>query len=246
MKTLDIHSHILPSVDDGPIDIEETIEILSAMKNQGITDVIATPHFVATQENLEEYISKVNTAYNLVKETCKNKDLPNIFLGSEVFYFRGIGKIHSIKNLSLGNSNNILLELPFCTLNESILSDIRDISDNLGITPIIAHIERYAHLRGFKNLLKLISEGTVLAQINCAAILDPHYKKVIPKLINGNYISFLATDTHSINKRPPLMDKALKEIEEKFGAHIKELFIENSVQLYNQLNTGELICNLKP
>ena len=122
MKIFDIHSHILPGVDDGPTEIETSLQLLSSMKEQGITDVIATPHFFATHENLEEYISKVNSAYTLLKEESKHKDLPNIYLCSEVFYFSGMGKINSVKSLSLCNSKYILLELPFCPITDNIIN----------------------------------------------------------------------------------------------------------------------------
>jgi len=235
MKIFDIHSHILPGVDDGPTEIETSLQLLSSMKEQGITDVIATPHFFATHENLEEYISKVNSAYTLLKEESKHKDLPNIYLGSEVFYFSGMGKISSVKSLSLCNSKYILLELPFCPITDNIIKNISDLSENLGLTPIFAHIERYARLRGFKKVLKLISENVALAQINCSSVLDPYYKRTIAKLINKGLVSFLATDAHSLNSRPPMMDKALKEIEEKFGVKTKQMLIDNSIELFNDI-----------
>ncbi len=235
MKIFDIHSHILPAVDDGPTEIEASLQLLSSMKAQGITDVIATPHFIATHENFEEYISKVNSAYTLLKNESKYMDLPNIHLGSEVFYFKGIGKISNIKNLTLCNSDYILLELPFCPITDTIVNDIMDLSENLGLTPIIAHIERYTHLRGFKKILGLVSEEIALAQINCSSVLDPYYKKTILKLINKGFVSFMATDAHSLKQRPPMMDKALKEIEEKFGVKTKQMLIDNSNELYNKI-----------
>lgn len=239
MKIFDIHSHILPDVDDGPTEVETSLQLLSVMKSQGITDVIATPHFFATHENLEEYISAVNSAYTLLRKETEYKDLPNIYLGSEVFYFKGIGKIESVRNLTLCGSDYILLELPFCPLTDNIVNDIIDLSENLGLKPIIAHIERYAKLRGFKKILKLISEGIVLSQINCSSVLDPYYKKTITKLLKKNFISFIATDAHSLKSRPPMMDKALKEIEEKFGIKTKRMLINNSNELYEKIAQEE-------
>ena len=61
---LDIHSHILPGVDDGSKSLDESVKILEMMKEQGITDVIATPHFYAFRENLDEYIKKIQDSYN--------------------------------------------------------------------------------------------------------------------------------------------------------------------------------------
>ena len=83
---LDIHSHILPGVDDGAKNTEESLELLRMMKSQGITDVIATPHFYAMSENLENYQKKISAAYNILTEAIKGADMPRIYIGSVVLF----------------------------------------------------------------------------------------------------------------------------------------------------------------
>ena len=235
MVLMDIHSPILPCVDDGPKDIETSLSILQMMKDQGITDVIATPHFVATVENLEEYMERVNTSFSSLSSLAKAKNLPNIHLGSEVFYFNGISKSQSIKSLCINNSNYLLLELPNYTVTDYILKSIKELKENFRITPIIAHIERYYHERGFRNLLKLVKDGTVLTQVNASSLLDSPHKKAVLKLIKKGYITFIATDTHSLVNRPPLLDKALHEVAVRFGGKQKSIFIKNTEKLYNEI-----------
>ena len=224
MVLMDIHSHILPGVDDGPKDIETSLSILEMMKAQGITDVIATPHFIATEENLE-YMQRVDDSYATLSSIAKDKDLPNIILGSEVFYFNGIGKSQSIKQLCINGSEYLLLELPNYSITSYILNNIKELKENLRVTPIIAHIERYYHERGFRNLLKLVKDGTVLAQVNASSLLDSPRKKDVLKLIKKGYITFIATDAHSVVNRPPLLDKALHEVAIRFGGKQKNIFI---------------------
>ena len=88
---MDIHSHILPSVDDGASNIEESVELLNMMKSQGITDVIATPHFDASVNNIDDFKVAVSSSLLALNEEIKDMNLPNVYLGSEVYYFRGIG-----------------------------------------------------------------------------------------------------------------------------------------------------------
>ena len=104
MRYIDIHSHILHGVDDGSKSLDMSLEILGMMASQGITDVIATPHFDARYENFEEYMFTVTAALKELQAAVVGKDLPNIHLGSEVYYFRGIGRSNGIKNLALANS----------------------------------------------------------------------------------------------------------------------------------------------
>lgn len=228
MRFIDIHSHILPGVDDGAKDLSVSLELLRMMKAQGITDVVATPHFDATRQSFEEYTERVQTAYKQLKEAVLDEELPNIYLGSEVYYFNGIGKCYGIRDFAIGNSKHLLLELSITSIDDDVIKDISDIYDNIGLQPVLAHVERYAGLKGFKKLLKLVESGVVLAQVNASAVFSSHYKHAVKKLIKHGYVSFLATDTHSIDSRPPLLDKALDEIEKHFGKEHRKLLIRNS------------------
>ncbi len=241
MKLIDIHSHILPCVDDGSKSIEMSVEMLRKCKEQGITDVIATPHFDAQYDNMETHSEKVNNAYNELCEAIKGEDLPRVHIGAEVYYFSGIGKSYGARKLALANSQYILLELPHINFDSTVIKDIENISDIVGLTPIIAHIERYASQRGFKKLLGLIESGTVLAQINATSVFMAPFRRVALKLIKKGYISFVATDTHSLDTRPPMMEEALNEIEKQLGSHRKRLLLKNSDRLYNDIfGEGEI------
>jgi protein-tyrosine phosphatase len=236
MGFIDIHSHILHGVDDGSKSLQMSLELLEMMKGQGITDVIATPHFDARYENFEEYTAKVNAAYEELLAATVGKDLPNIYLGSEVYYFKGIGKSYGIRNLALAGSRYILVELAFAPIDDTVIKEIQGIYDNVGLKPIIAHVERYADLKGFKKLLKLLENGTALAQVNAPSVYMPRFKRVTHKLIKRGLVSFLATDTHSTDLRPPLLDTALLELEKQFGSKQKEIFDCNSDAILKQIS----------
>ena len=233
MRLLDIHSHILPAVDDGAPDVETSIELLKMCKEQGITDIIATPHFDASVNNIEEFEYIVAQALAELK-CASDKSLPNVYTGCEVYYFKGIGKSRGVKSLTLCGSRYILLELPNITIDKTVLKDITDMSEVLGLIPIIAHIERYADEKGFKDLLKLIAKGGAYAQINAPSLLGSPYRRPVIKLIKRGLISFIATDTHSVKSRPPLIREALDVVAQKFGEEYREMFIKNTEYLYRQ------------
>lgn len=238
MRFIDIHSHILHGVDDGSKDIEMSIGLLETMKNEGITDVIATPHFDANNENIEEYNEKVSFALSELKDAVKGLELPEIHLGCEVYYFRGIGKSYGIKNLTLAGSKYLLLELPYRPIDEHIVKDLISLRDTIGVVPILAHVERYVKMRGFKRIIKLIESGVVKTQINAISLLDSKYNRVIKKLFNKGLVSFIATDTHSPDKRPPALAPALAQIEFIYGKEFKEKLLKNSNELYNRILKG--------
>lgn len=230
----DIHSHILPNVDDGAYDIEESLKLISLMKEQGITDIIATPHFYPQEDNLESFIDKTESAFKELKAKLDDSSV-NIFLGAEILYFKGIGKPASLKHLCLNSSNYLLLELYEGAINDSLFEDISSMIQNLGITPIIAHIERYYKFKNFRKLLKFVTENNIPTQVNASAFFTPYYKHIIKKLFKANLVSFIATDTHSYNLRPPMLDKAYEYIKEHFGEDTKNRLIDNSVKLYKEI-----------
>ena len=108
---LDIHSHVLPGVDDGAKDLEESIELLKMMRQQGITHVLATPHFYASSDGLDEYRARVGYAFGQLKAAADSASLPYVMLGCEVLYYSCIGRSESVYNFCLNGSDYLLLEL---------------------------------------------------------------------------------------------------------------------------------------
>lgn len=236
MTFLDIHAHILPDVDDGAKDMQTAITLLEMMKEQGITHVIATPHFYPDTDSAEEFAEQIGQTYNELKKEIEFRDLPTVFLGCELRYFNGIGKSRAIKQFTIRGTNYLLLELPYgAPITKTVLQDIIDIREQQGIVPILAHIERYAKVSGFRKLLKLISEGYALAHFNAGGILSKETARVCEKLIKAGLVSFMASDTHSINHRPPQIKEALDFITERLGKAASNRFIIKSNRLLEEL-----------
>lgn len=234
MRLVDIHSHILPGVDDGAHNAEVSVKILEMMKEQGITDVLATPHFDASQCSIEEFNADIESAVKTLSDFTYGRELPEVYVGCEVYYFPGISKSSGIKQLTLNGSKFLLLELCYGqAITDRVLNEIIDVYNKFGIVPIIAHIERYHKEKGFKRLLDLIRHRVCIAQINSASLMDKQpYKKICLKLLKQGYISFIATDAHSVKLRPPLMDKALEAVKNNLGQDYVDMLLKNSNDFY--------------
>ncbi len=232
---LDIHSHILHDIDDGAKDLNESLALLENMYFQGITDVIATPHFYPQTDILDNFLETASRRFGELKKTSENKNLPNIYLGCEVFYYSGISKASSLEKLTLGGSDYILLEPDFSQLGIGFQKELLYLRDTIDITPIIAHIERYHKERGYKKLITFIKENGILTQVNASSFTNRHYTRTLKKLINEDVISFIATDTHSLEHRPPMLQEAFAIIEEKFGAEYKKKLYKNSQELLEKI-----------
>lgn len=236
---LDIHSHILPGVDDGAQTIDESISILESMYSQGITTVIATPHFYPHEDNLEDFNQKVKEAFIELNNNISNKKVPEIYLGCEIFYYNGISKASSLYNFTVNGSKYLLLELNKFYIKESVFKEILSLKNEHGIIPIIAHIERYQKSRKYKAFIEFIKQNNILTQVNATSFFSKEYSKILKKLFAANAVTFIATDSHSIQRRPPLLKLALDKISAEYGEETKEKLIENSKKLFNEITNKE-------
>ena len=235
----DIHTHILHDVDDGPSTISEAIKLLELSVLEGTENIIATPHFYASHHRLKEHLELINSRFEelvvMAKQTFPNV---NFILGMEVRYFNGISKSDVLELLCFKNTNTILLELGYEPINDKIIFEIKELYYN-GFNVILAHIERYYKFKGFSKLKELIDKGFVKAQLSASALFEHHFKRATVKLIKDGYITFVASDMHSTEHRPPRLKEAFEFIKNKFGEDISIRFIKNSFLLFEDMNKRE-------
>lgn len=230
----DIHSHILPSVDDGPRAVAESLALLSVLKEEGVGAVVATPHFYAEKVIWDEYMPLVDHRFANLKELAKSTQI-KLIKGFEVRYFKGISNFDKISDLTLGKSKFMLVEFPYSTpITEAMVNEICDINYNHGIVPILAHIERYTKYHGFKFALEAIKSGELLAHVNASSFLDG-YRKTALGLVKAGVATLVASDTHSIDSRPPCFAEGFEALEDDLGKPIVDRLIKNSYELYFEI-----------
>lgn len=214
----DFHSHILPGVDDGSRSVAESMEMLRMEAEQGIRRVIATPHFYAHNDTPERFLRRRQAAYETLKGAmAANPELPEIVLGAEVYYFPGMSESDALSELTIGGKRFILLEMPQSPWTQSMYREIEAISARQGVTPIIAHIDRYiAPLRTY-GIPKRLEELPVLVQANAEFILSRHTSRMALRMLRADQIHLLGSDCHNLTSRKPEMGAALQKIEKQLG-----------------------------
>ena len=178
---VDFHSHILPGIDDGAKDLETAGKMLELSKKQGVNIIIATPHFYASQSTVAEFIEKRNKCYNELMDYVKanNLDVPEVILGAEVAFCEEILKV-DLRELCIGNTDAVLIELPFTYLNEWVYSELYNMSMKYGVDIILAHIERYVGKHNDFSRLEPFFELDMCMQINADTFIDRKFKKILP------------------------------------------------------------------
>lgn len=213
---IDIHSHIIPNVDDGSPSIESSIFLIEELIKQGVTDVICTPHYRKGMFETSKEIILEN--YNLLKKEVENKGLNiKIYLGQEAY----IRRYESLNNIFLENriftmndSKYILLE--FSYTREIDISEIVYNAVIKGYIPIIAHIERYEYI-DLEQAIDIVEAGGLI-QVNAASVIGKQglrLKSKVKKLLKNNLVSFIASDIHS--NRINYIKQAYDYVSKKYG-----------------------------
>lgn len=231
---IDFHAHILPEMDDGAENIEESVFLLNQLSSQNVDTVIATPHYSIKNESDAEFLKRRGEKYtDLVSQhSCV---MPKILLGAEVAYFPGIHKASFIRELRVEQSRLLLIEMPFDTWSDKVISDIVQLSHTEDIVPVLAHIERYYKFVSFGEL-EYLSENGVLFQMNCTALFERATRRKTKKLLQNGQIQFIGTDCHYLPDRYPCMDKFEKYICDDFGRDYLEEFYEKQNSLFQMNN----------
>lgn len=228
----DIHTHLLFGTDDGAKTIDDMYNMVDAAYNQGTRFICATPHFHPSffGDNREA----AGKAFALLTEYCAQKyPSLSLALGNELYYKHDC--ISWLKNgvvKTLGNTRYVLVE--FSELDsENFISEALLRLLNTGYVPIIAHAERYKHLR--LGTLLALRENGVLIQVNAQSFFERFsfgIKKRLKAMVLENAVDFVSSDTHDLVHRPPYIAKCHKLLVEKYGrAKADALCCENAKNL---------------
>lgn len=221
---VDFHSHILPSVDDGSRSVQESIELLEMLSEQGVHTVVATPHFFADRESIDEFLLRRQTSYQTLCAELPD-GMPKIVLGAEVKYYSGISHMEGLKKLCAGKGNFLLLEMPMSQWTEYTIKELIDLSSSRGITLVLAHIERYVSFQNSGVIDRLLDNG-ILMQVNATFFTSFRTRRRALSMLRRNEIHFLGSDCHRVLTRPPYIGDAVSVIEKKMGKEFIALMTE--------------------
>lgn len=198
---VDIHSHLLPGIDDGAKDLDNSISLISKMYSYGIKNFITTPHVLG-----DLYPNSSEVIKNKLKEVqdeLLKQDLNDVNINTAAEYMMDERFVERLKNddiLTL-KDNYILVEMSYFNAPYNLYDILFEIQLK-GYKPVLAHPERYAFYHNdFQNFYKLKKAGCVF-QLNLLSLTEQYGKgvqKTAQKLIKENMYDFVGTDTHHNN-----------------------------------------------
>jgi protein-tyrosine phosphatase len=228
---IDIHSHIIPSVDDGSQALEMSLDMIKKEVKDGVKAVILTPH-VQSHVTKASHEERKATFDNLVAEVKKLGIEIELYLGAEILYK---SHIHPDYNqMALAGSKYLLVEFS-PTIETPIEEVVYDLAHS-GFIPIVAHVERYGYLK-FEDYFKIKQAGGLL-QVNADSAIGFDKKKrdkLILQMLKEELVDFIATDTHNMDYRQPILKEAFNILKHKIDiTYLNEIFYTNALKIINK------------
>ncbi len=210
----DMHCHLLPKVDDGAINMDMTKELLRQEIENGVDTILFTPHFKRGKSRFNN--EKLREIFeNVKKEALQLNPKMKLYLGEELYYDNSLcNAIEEGRALKLNETNYVLVEFS----PEVEYGTIHKACQNLvmsGVSPVLAHVERYPALISKTAHLTEIHEMGVYYQMNVVSILGSNFSGRVyrqRKLLADGWIDFIGSDSHDDKRRNPKFKKAWKEL----------------------------------
>ena len=207
---VDMHAHILPCADHGSNSVETSLQQLEMAVAAGVDTVVATTHFYKHSDTVNEFLARRDAAFDVLCNAAPvelRKKL-HIVLGAEVTLELGLEELEGLEKLCLGNTKNILIEMPSGLWTPWVFSSLRCIMKDRGLRPIVAHVDRYFN----NNLLNDLLDLDLPLQVNASSFEGFRSRRKIMKLVEDGSVHYLGSDIHGVSDEYESFAKAVKRL----------------------------------
>lgn len=227
---IDIHSHILPGIDDGAENFETSMQMLRIAQNQGIRSIILTPHYKPMHHNAHP--ESLAALRERLLEGMKREGLDiGLYFGNEFYFHSGMfRRLEEKQACTMAGSAYVLIEFGpmdgFGTIRNGLYEALSQ-----GYRPILAHVERYANVSSQRGQVEELVQMGSYIQINAGSLMGKFgfaARQFTKRLLGDGLVHFVATDAHNAGNRSPQLAECEKYVSRKFsGEYAKRLFLEN-------------------
>ncbi|AFA48109.1 CpsB/CapC family capsule biosynthesis tyrosine phosphatase [Acetobacterium woodii] len=223
---IDFHSHILPGMDDGSKNIEESLKMIEASFNQGVEMIVATPHFYPWQEKPEDFLARREHAIKSLPGP-----LSTLRVGAEIAYYDGIDYSEDIELLKIADTELILIEMPMTIWTNRMLDSLYNMENRTKLKVVLAHFERYLKVQKRTDQSGYIGDNFFI-QINADYFINRSTQRKALKLFKENRVDFIGSDCHNLTSRPPNLGEAYQTIKNKCGIKSVTAFDDKQNQYF--------------
>lgn len=231
---IDVHTHILPYVDDGSDTWETSLELLRQGEKEGVVAAIATPHVLSEADY--KYEADIITKFNELKQRANDAKLKiQLFLGCEIYVQPDMTLEHKISTIN-HNGKYFLVEFPMTSIPRFVAEKFFDFIVDEKV-PIVAHPERNIGFMNRPNLAFEFVQRGALMQVNSPSIIGKHGNKAQQlafQFIENDLVHFVGSDCHNPNHRSMALKEAYNIVYNQWGKEKADLlFYENAKNMIN-------------
>lgn len=240
-EMIDIHTHILPGIDDGAQDIYDTLEMVQLAADSGVTAMVATPHCNIPGYYANYLDREYKELFRNVQEAVQSEKIPvRILPGAEAFSTPELPKlIRDGRIMTLNQSRYLLMEFSFDE-DPEFVTDIVEQVHETGVMPVIAHAERYEFVQNDPWIVYEWRKKGYPIQVNKGSFQGRFGRRAQGMawlLMDYHLVSAIASDAHSPYQRTPYMAEVYEELLNEYPeGYLRMLFQENP----------RLICQNQP
>lgn len=229
----DMHSHVLPGVDDGSSSLEESAALIAMLKEQNVPWVAATPHFYPNRDHPGEFLERRAKAAAELNAFLEEKgDALPLVLGAEVYYYPGMSDSEALKQLTFGDSPYILVEMPMSPWTDAMFRELVQIREKQGLIPVVAHVDRYIRPLRHHGIPARLEKMPVLVQANASFFLRRGTASMALRMLKKGQIHLLGSDCHNTAHRPPRLGEAVELIRRELGESVLLRLAETAKNIY--------------
>ncbi len=226
----DLHTHILPGMDDGSRSVEMSVDMLRAQAAQGVGTVVLTPHYYRERESSGHVLERRAQAMETLRAALdalpeeERAALPELRLAAEVAWVPNLIDCGRLRELCYPGTSAFLLELPMSPWYDGLFHQLFDLMNMTGLTPVIAHIDRYWRSQRPERMAELRSLG-LPTQLSAEALL--HFSTRGPALreLRQGTARLLMSDCHNLQSRRPNLREGMDVAGKKLGAAARDALI---------------------
>ncbi|WKY43087.1 CpsB/CapC family capsule biosynthesis tyrosine phosphatase [Eubacteriaceae bacterium ES2] len=225
---IDLHTHVLPGMDDGSKSVDESIQMMDNSFKQGVEILVATPHFYPWLEEPKSFLNRRDDAVNALPfPKAKFR------VGAEIAYYDGMDHTEEIEKLKIEGTDLLLIEMPMALWTKRNLETLHSVERRTNLKLVIAHLDRYFKSQKGTDNINYACEH-FLTQVNTDYFLNRWTQRKALNLVRENRIDFIGSDCHNLTSRPPNVTETYHLIINKMGCKSVSAFLDKQIKYFKE------------
>ena len=226
-RIIELHSHILPNMDDGSSNVNTSLTMLRKMTEQGVGIVCATSHYYAGQNDVPTFCERRQKAYVDLRAAMVGEAFPELLPAAEIAYFQQI-ETQDLTPLCIQGTRTLMLEMPFTDWTDLQVETVTSLALDHHYNVVLVHPERFCFSGSNRSQLRRLAQLPIGLQVNAGSLIRWQTRRLALDLLQLAPVPLLGSDCHNLTSRPPNLKGGRNIIRKKLGEEFLKQMDENA------------------